>query len=153
MGENEKSAVALNHPEKGNRSYCLITGSGVYLHLHQDATVLQRSLADGMASFPSLDFRFLNRIHLNELVEMALVAPAATVVVELDGPSRRVDDGRVLPVGELDEKPRHRAAEKLCFAMHGFGESQPTTSRSDSGLIVNLRLNLHDVRHEIDESF
>ena len=37
-----------------------------------------------------------------------------SLVVELDCPGRRVDYGWVFPVGQSDEKPRRRAAEKSC---------------------------------------
>ena len=154
MGDKGKSAPALIHLGREiNGSDCSVTRLESNLHLHQDAAVLQRSLADGMAPFSCFDFRFLDRIHLNKLVEMTLVAPTVTVVVELDRPSRRVDDGRVFPVRELYEKPRRHATEKLCRAILGFSESQSTTSRSDSGLIVDFRLNLYDVRHRVEISF
>lgn len=154
IGDNGKAALALTHlGTEPDNSACSVKMLGSDLYLHQDAAVLERSLADGMAPFPSFDFGLLNRIHLNELVEMTLVAPTAAVVVESDRPGRRVDDGWVLPVGKLEEKPRRRAAEKFCRAVFGFGESQPATSRHDSGSVMNLRLNLHYVRHGVDVSF
>ncbi len=148
IGDKGRSApVSPHHGKDVNGSACSVLGLGSNLHLDQDAAIIERSLADSVTPFPCFDSCLLDRVHLNESVEMTLLAPAATEVVVLDRPSRRVDDCWILPIGELDEKPRRHAAEKLCRAMHGFDKGQSTTGRSNSGLIVDLRLNLYDVRH------
>ena len=56
--------------------------------------------------FFSEDFQptLLHRIHLYEAIELLLLAPLAPVVVVAHGARDRVDDRRVLPTGELDQK-------------------------------------------------
>ncbi len=69
-----------------------------------------------MALLAGLDPRLFDGVDLEEAVELALVAPGAVVVVEVDLPGRRVDDDGIGPVGQPDDQPADLAAEELCGA-------------------------------------
>jgi DNA invertase Pin-like site-specific DNA recombinase len=116
-------------------------------HLEQDAAVRQRLLGDAVAPEPRLDLGLLDGVHLNQPVEVPLVAPLAAEVVVADDPGGGVDDDRVLPVGEPDEQARGLAAVKPRGAVGGLGEAQPAAGRGDGGRVAELGLDLDEVRH------
>src|SRR6266404_4742828 len=66
--------------------------SGALHELQANAAVLQGLLGDRVAAFAGLELGLLNRIALQEAVEMCLVAPVPVVIVVAHGPRQRVND-------------------------------------------------------------
>src|SRR5688500_6207472 len=112
--------------------------------LELDAAVGELGLAELVALGTGLQAGFLNGVHLQELVEVALVAPRAVVVVELYGARSCVDDDGVQPVWELDDEPGDFAAVEFRGALPGFSEPKTPAGGGDGGRVMNTGLDADD---------
>src|SRR5262245_53861661 len=89
-----------------------------------DAAVGQRLLGDGVALLAGLQAGLLDRVGLQEAVELRLFATSAFKAVEVDGARRGVDDGGVLPAGQVQQQASRLAAEELRGAPDRGGQAE-----------------------------
>src|SRR5262245_30019238 len=87
----------LRHQPAAGQSEC-------FTDLDQDAAILNDLLADDEALLPCLRLRLLDRVHLEEPIEMRLRPPAPLKVVVLDRARPCVDHSGIVPAGELNQQ-------------------------------------------------
>src|SRR6266540_1964966 len=124
-----------------------------FTDLDQDAAILIDLLADYEALLPCLQLRLLNRVHLEEPIEMRLRSPAPLEVVVPDCAHPCVDHSGILPAGELNQQASRFAAVELRRALDRLGESQPAARGCESSRVLYAGLDLNYVRHRVRCSF
>src|SRR5947209_844109 len=83
---------------------------------------------------------FLDRVALQEAVELGLLAPPAAVVVEVHGAGRGVDHHRVSPAGQLQDQAPDLAAEELADPFGRLDQAQARAGGADGGGVADLGL-------------
>ena len=91
---------------------------------------------------------YLDRIALQKPVELLLLAPTATEVVELHGAGLGVNDDRVLPARQLNQKARDLGAEQLGSPVDRRRQGQMLAGGGDGIGVSNLGRDGDDVGHE-----
>ena len=91
-----------------------------------------------MAVATGFETALLNRVDLQELVEVVLIAPPAIEVVELRLAAGGVADDGINPVGQLHRQPLNFTTEELRLALHGLGQPQPLAGGPDGGSVFDL---------------
>jgi hypothetical protein len=106
-----------------------------------------RLLDDGMAALAGFQFDALDGVGLQKAVQLGLRALDPAVVVVMDLAAERVEDGRVCPAGQLDDKAGGFAAEELGGAVDRLGQAEPAAGSGHAGRIMDLGANRDDVGH------
>lgn len=127
--------------------------SASFTDLDQDAAILNDLLTEDEPLLPRLQLRLLHRVHLEQPVEMHLLPPTPLEVVVPDRSSLRVDDGGILPAGELNQQARRLPAIEPGNALDRFSEPQAAASLGQSGRFLDPGLDLDNVRHRVRCSF
>jgi hypothetical protein len=99
-----------------------------------------------MAALSRLYSCLLNGVQLEQPVELLLIAPAATKVVEPNLGRGRVDNDRIEPIGKLDDEPGNFAAEQRGGAVDRFGQAEPAARCSDRVTITDFCFDANNVR-------
>src|SRR6516162_4877721 len=87
----------------------------------------------------------LDAVDLEKAIELSLVAPGAVVVIEVNLPCNRVDDGGIGPVWQPDDQAADLAAEELSGAGDRRRQLKAATCGADCREVANLGLDYHDV--------
>ena len=159
VGDFILSGGTLLEPAKASKTEC---GDGVLSRttpdgdwkelsggrdLEANAAVLESGFRDGVALLAGFDLRPLDRVHLQEAVQMDLISPFATVCVAADFTARDVDDGGVGPARELHDQAALFATEELGRAFDGGRQPEPVAGGGDCDRIACLAFHGHNVAH------
>lgn len=123
----------------------MVWPSGCLSDLDLDAAIRELLLADLAALSSCFDFCFLDRVTLQQPVEMDLGAPGAVVIVELGFAGCDVNDDRIQPIRKLHEQAGNLPTVEFGRASDRRRQPQPTACRCDRGRIAQFRLNGNDV--------
>jgi hypothetical protein len=100
---------------------------------------------DSMALTPGFDFRLLDGVCLQEVIELRLFAPAAFVVVKLGFTGARVKHDRVFPIGQFHDQAGGFAAEQPGGAVRWRFEFESLTGSPYSGSVSDFGLYFHNM--------
>jgi len=105
-----------------------------------------------MSLSPGFNSGLLDCISLQESIQVLLVTPPPTVVVEGDLRGGNIADDWKAPIWQPHRPTHGRTAEQLRLAEDRLRQCQSTTGRPDGGRISNFCLNLNNVRHGVPPS-
>ncbi len=97
---------------------------------------------------PRFESALLNRIPLQEAIELLLLSPTATEVVVGQLTVGSIADHRIPPLRQLHAEPGGGAREKLERAVCRLRQRKPHAGRSHGDRVTNLGLNRNNVRHK-----
>jgi len=99
----------------------------------------------------SFGLRTFHGVRLEKGVQLALVAPVATVVVVVDLFRGQIADGRVTPRGQLHGESGGRTGEQSVGALDGLGKPQALARGADGGCVTDLSDRVLSQRRWVDD--
>jgi hypothetical protein len=98
---------------------------------------------------PATGFTFglLDRVHLQEAVDVPPVAPSPTKIIQLDLASGEVKHDGIGPIGQLHSEPFHFAAKEPCSSLNWLWQAQALARGPNGRGVLHFGLNLDDMGH------
>src|SRR5687767_8906885 len=93
------------------------------------------------------DSSLLDRVRLQELIQLLGVSPASFVIVVLQGTAFEVADNWITPAWKLNREACFGAREKLKCASCRQRQAQPLTSGCDRDRVADLCFDGDDMGH------
>ena len=107
--------------------------------------ILQRLLNNRVPLTPSRQLRSLNRVRLDERVQLLLITPPPTKVVERNLCALNITNNRIPPLRQLHSPSGNRAAKQFRLPKLRLRQLESLTPRTNRHGIPHLCLNLNNV--------